>query len=101
MGQDLFQPPDVKGWRGQEAWIDTNRLLARQRFLRQIQRDLRAENAAEGGPLFALAEGPAETLLSALPDPQRGAAAATGAAGQDGVHGVLMQAILDPAYQLK
>jgi uncharacterized protein (DUF1800 family) len=29
LGQDLFYPPNVKGWPGNRAWIDTNKLLLR------------------------------------------------------------------------
>ena len=29
LGQDLFAPPNVKGWDGGLAWITTNTLLAR------------------------------------------------------------------------
>ena len=29
LGQDLFQPPNVKGWDGGLSWINTNTLLAR------------------------------------------------------------------------
>jgi hypothetical protein len=29
LGQDLFAPPNVKGWDGGSAWITTNTLLAR------------------------------------------------------------------------
>ncbi|KAF0246735.1 MAG: hypothetical protein FD180_406 [Planctomycetota bacterium] len=29
LGQDLFHPPNVKGWPGNRAWIDTNTLLLR------------------------------------------------------------------------
>jgi hypothetical protein len=29
LGQDLFAPPNVKGWDGGLAWINTNTLLAR------------------------------------------------------------------------
>jgi uncharacterized protein (DUF1800 family) len=29
MGQDLFYPPNVKGWPGNRAWINSNTLLAR------------------------------------------------------------------------
>jgi predicted nucleotidyltransferase len=29
LGQDLFAPPNVKGWDGGTAWITTNTLLAR------------------------------------------------------------------------
>jgi uncharacterized protein (DUF1800 family) len=30
MGQDLFQPPNVKGWEGGRAWINTSTLFVRQ-----------------------------------------------------------------------
>jgi len=30
MGQDLFQPPNVKGWDGGRAWINTSTLFVRQ-----------------------------------------------------------------------
>ncbi len=46
MGQNLFSPPNVKGWPGGEAWINTNTLLARKQFLERIAR---ADNfGAEG-----------------------------------------------------
>ncbi|GMU71054.1 MAG: hypothetical protein AMXMBFR42_05210 [Burkholderiales bacterium] len=38
MGQNLFSPPNVKGWRGGDAWIDTNTLLARKQFVESISR---------------------------------------------------------------
>ncbi len=38
MGQNLFSPPNVKGWPGGEAWINTNTLLARKQFLERIAR---------------------------------------------------------------
>jgi hypothetical protein len=30
MGQDLFQPPNVKGWDGGRTWINTSTLFVRQ-----------------------------------------------------------------------
>lgn len=35
LGQDLFDPPNVKGWPGHTAWIDTASLLARYDLLRR------------------------------------------------------------------
>lgn len=35
MGQNLFAPPNVRGWPGGEAWINTQTLLARKQFLQQ------------------------------------------------------------------
>jgi uncharacterized protein (DUF1800 family) len=33
MGQNLFSPPNVRGWPGADAWINTHTLLARKQFL--------------------------------------------------------------------
>ncbi len=36
LGQDIFDPPNVKGWVGGTVWIDTNTLLLRQTVLTDI-----------------------------------------------------------------
>ncbi len=36
MGQDLFFPPNVKGWDGGKAWISSTLLFERQAFARQL-----------------------------------------------------------------
>jgi len=38
MGENLFAPPNVKGWPGGEAWINSTTLLARKQFLDRIAR---------------------------------------------------------------
>ena len=38
MGQNLFAPPNVKGWPGGDAWINTSTLLARKQFLDRFAR---------------------------------------------------------------
>ncbi len=38
MGQNLFSPPNVKGWPGQETWINSSTLLARKQFLDRVFR---------------------------------------------------------------
>ena len=38
LGQDLFAPPNVRGWPGGEAWINTTTLLARKQFLERMLR---------------------------------------------------------------
>jgi uncharacterized protein (DUF1800 family) len=43
MGQDLFEPPNVKGWDGGRTWLSSNWLLARQNFAVSL--------VAGGGPL--------------------------------------------------
>jgi uncharacterized protein (DUF1800 family) len=101
MGQDLFQPPDVKGWRGHTQWIDTDRLLARERFLKHIRRNILAENAAAGTTLSVLAAGPAVELFSPFGSGTHRRSSAMDAAKRDAVRGTLIDALLDPAYQLK
>jgi uncharacterized protein (DUF1800 family) len=36
LGQDLLAPPNVRGWPGGEAWIDSGTLLARKQFLDRL-----------------------------------------------------------------
>ena len=38
MGQNLMAPPNVKGWPGGDAWINTNTLLARKQFVDRVTR---------------------------------------------------------------
>ena len=38
LGQDVFAPPNVKGWPGGEAWINSNTLLARKQTLDRLFR---------------------------------------------------------------
>lgn len=43
LGQDLFAPPNVKGWPGGEAWINSSTLLARKQMAeRMLRRESRA-----------------------------------------------------------
>ena len=51
MGQNLFDPPDVKGWRGGRAWITSATTLQRNRFLRQIFRAYRDQAKAGGNTM--------------------------------------------------
>jgi len=43
LGQDLFNPPNVKGWAGGNAWITSHTLIIRQGILRQIASELRGK----------------------------------------------------------
>jgi uncharacterized protein (DUF1800 family) len=36
LGQDLFQPPDVAGWKGGSFWIDANMLITRHKLARLV-----------------------------------------------------------------
>ncbi len=42
LGQDLFDPPTVKGWKGGKSWIDTQTLLVRTSLLTKLTRTSRA-----------------------------------------------------------
>jgi uncharacterized protein (DUF1800 family) len=48
LGQNLFTPPNVKGWPGGEAWIDSASLLGRKQLLERFFRgaDTRSDMAA-------------------------------------------------------
>ena len=53
LGQDLFDPPDVKGWPGGTAWITGASLLDRQTLLARLSGSAQAEaatSAAAGMP---------------------------------------------------
>jgi len=54
LGQNLFAPPNVKGWPGGNAWIDSATLLARKQWLERIFR------GAEEGTMMQAANGSLE-----------------------------------------
>jgi uncharacterized protein (DUF1800 family) len=87
LGQDLFNPPNVKGWPGHTAWITTNTMLVRRDVLQRLLR-----GAEVGAPPAVLAEmgmggmggtgGPGGTAGGAAsPAARAGAPRAAGAAG--------------------
>lgn len=120
LGQNLFAPPNVKGWPGAEAWINASTLLARKQFVERLFRTEemlapgqgeampgRATPAAvrRGPPLPAFSRqwlkawsderDPAiEQLVLAAPPAHPVAPEARGREW-------LRQLALDPAYQLK
>jgi len=50
LGQNLFAPPNVKGWPGGEAWINSATLLSRKQF---VERLFRADEMAATRPRMA------------------------------------------------
>jgi uncharacterized protein (DUF1800 family) len=58
LGQDLFSPPNVKGWPGGEAWINSSTLLARKQFVERLAR-------ADEGPREMRAMAPPQGLNQA------------------------------------
>jgi uncharacterized protein (DUF1800 family) len=59
MGQQLFQPPNVRGWLGGRAWINSSTLAARRQLVQQLFSPMREEllNADEQRALAAAREG--------------------------------------------
>ncbi len=94
LGQDLMNPPNVRGWPGGRAWITSSTLILRQRLLlrmwRQTRRRMLDDRMQEAMrmPYASLAR-----LLLPLP-PVRAQAGADPARR-------LRQLLLDPVYQLK
>lgn len=64
LGQNLFTPPNVKGWPGGTAWIDSSTLLARRQWIDRIFRG--AEPEASAAAAEAMAESPREAMRRTL-----------------------------------
>lgn len=96
LGQDLFDPPNVKGWPGGADWITSHTLLVRQRVLREAARRRFPRGEGLEGWLGrgAQPQGAAKLLLALAPvTPQR-------KAGGD-ARAVVSSLLLDPVFQLK
>ena len=51
LGQNLLVPPNVKGWPGQNDWINATTLLERKRFTEQLFRAVELKGEAKTPPL--------------------------------------------------
>ena len=75
MGQNLMSPPNVKGWPGGEAWINTTTLLARKQFVDRVdprrRRDAPASMADDVHALGHSRDAALERGLSSLRFRQR------------------------------
>ncbi|HEY4135306.1 MAG TPA: DUF1800 domain-containing protein [Alphaproteobacteria bacterium] len=115
LGEDIFDPPNVKGWPGYTAWISTDTLLAREQFLQRLLRGDRlgavpanmvrpgkpappslpmATDESMAGPKGVAAEAELRTLLLAKPPANPPSADASARVR-------LAALFLDPVYQLK
>ena len=56
MGQDLFEPPDVKGWRYGRNWISSNRVLTRYNTVSELIRSVPQPGNRRGVDVIALLE---------------------------------------------
>lgn len=54
-GQNLFNPPNVKGWPGGDAWINSSTLLARKAVLERLFRAVETANPKDASMLPAAA----------------------------------------------
>ena len=61
MGQNLFSPPNVKGWPGQETWINSSTLLARKQFLDRV---FRSDEAAAIMPMARQTAAPPKQAIA-------------------------------------
>lgn len=61
LGQNLFAPPNVKGWPGGTKWINSGTLLARKQFVDQV-----FSNGEPGSAGVRLAEAPAAAAVGPL-----------------------------------
>ena len=59
LGQDLFAPPNVKGWPGGDTWINATTLLSRRQFLENVFRG--SESGAQPAMQMAAAAGNARS----------------------------------------
>ncbi|HXJ09104.1 MAG TPA: DUF1800 domain-containing protein [Burkholderiales bacterium] len=84
LGEDLFAPPNVKGWPGGDAWINSSTLLARKQFTERL---LRVDEVRMRAP-FSGREDMLPLTLLALP-----------AAARKSLDP--RELVADPVYQLK
>ena len=101
LGQDLFDPPNVKGWPGGQAWITTDTLLARQHLLSRLFRE--PENTpmiAEKGWDALLGKGFKGNPVAALQRVMLPIEPVFGEPDGGGPFASARHFVLDPAYQL-
>jgi uncharacterized protein (DUF1800 family) len=93
LGQDLFDPPTVKGWSGGNAWINTQTLLVRTSLMNKLTRHSRASAKVQAYLPKSTGEEVVKWLLPiapALPLPTT-----------PGKRRMVRALMLDPVYQLK
>ncbi|MEP6702335.1 MAG: DUF1800 domain-containing protein [Betaproteobacteria bacterium] len=67
LGQDLFNPPNVKGWPGGDAWINSSSLLARKQLMERL---FRFDQNSQSDPLDIAAALSAEApMMQPVPRP--------------------------------
>ncbi len=112
LGQDLFEPPDVKGWRGGTAWITGASLLDRQALVARITGSLATDGMTAAGGRMERRAAFFDRWTARLPGHWQDAEAATllllpippvdSQVLDRRASGALLRSLLaDPAYHLK
>jgi len=99
MGEVLFAPPNVRGWPGGDAWINSSTLLARQAYLARATRAV-PDAAMAVSTRDASASGSVDWPHLLLPLPAV-SDAVTEAAAEREPAALIRATMLDPVYQLK
>lgn len=93
LGQELFDPPNVKGWACGDYWINTQTLLVRRSYLSKLSRGNMDERVNTG---LKLPDAPPEQLIEwMLPVPPLQALPTT-----PGARRLVRALLLDPAFQV-
>lgn len=93
LGQELFDPPNVKGWQGGEHWITTQTLLIRTAYLAKLSRGSLDETRTKAS---ALPDAPSTQLVEwLLPVSPLKPLPTT-----PGVRRLVRALMLDPAFQV-
>lgn len=95
LGQDIFEPPTVRGWPGGTAWINTDTLLQRREVMDRLIRG----QSLSGDPLRAVA--PLTVALLAVPPRQPLPPTPVGPVPANSIAPDLDGILRDPAYQVK
>ncbi len=95
LGQDIFEPPTVRGWPGGTAWINTDTLLQRREV---VDRLIRGQSLSGDG---LRAKAPLTVALLALPPRQPLPPAPAVPVPANSIAPDLDGILRDPAYQVK
>lgn len=101
LGQDLLDPPNVKGWPGHESWITSATVLTREQFLTRLLRARGMDSLKPAGDRTALVS-PEWLIAFLMPVPPVDDLPEDSAAMLEQEPLELIAAlILDPAFQVK
>lgn len=94
LGQQLFSPPDVKGWHGGKQWINNTTYVLRQQFIRSMTREHLGEMMQMNHFINELDINTIKTCLLSVPQ-------TTPLDNTSDKKTQIMSLLSDPAYQLR